>query len=176
MKFMQSVKSMLLVFSLFIVSIGHAAELDSKRVKESGIFKLKQPASTTFAAGQPSKEQLKELKEAGIEQVINLRTEGEINWDEKAFVESLGMQYHALPIAGAQGITLDNAQKLAAILKDVSGEGTIVHCGSSNRVGALMALDAYAKNGGDLEAAISEGKRWGLTKLEPFVRSQLTKQ
>ena len=51
---------------------------------------------------------------------------------------------------------------------------TLVHCASGNRVGALIALQ-HGLESGDVDAAIAEGKRWGLTRLEPVVRNALTK-
>ena len=49
----------------------------------------------------------------------------------------------------------------------------LVHCASSNRVGALRALTASA-HGEALESAITTGKTWGLTGLEPAVRTKLS--
>lgn len=159
--------------SFLMVTACQSTAIDSDKVTEAGVYKLRQADSTTFAAGQPSKEQFSALKQAGIAHVINLRTEPELKFDEQGHVESLGMAYHSLPIKGKQGITFKNANKLSELIAATKGKPTLVHCGSSNRVGALIALDTFKQNGGDVEAAVAEGKRWGMTKLEPFVRKKL---
>jgi hypothetical protein len=50
---------------------------------------------------------------------------------------------------------------------------TLVHCGSSNRVGALLALRAAWLKGATLEAALAAGRSAGLTGLESAVRSAI---
>src|SRR5690606_38327465 len=52
----------------------------------------------------------------------------------------------------------------------------LVHCASGNRVGALAALRAAWLQGADEEAAIAEGRRWGLRSLETEVRSSLARE
>ena len=68
--------------------------------------------------------------------------------------------------------SFENAKKLHDLLGD-NAEDTFVHCGSGNRVGALMALRAYEYEGASLEEAIEIGKSAGMTRLEGEVRSQL---
>ncbi|MFT6029687.1 MAG: hypothetical protein ACI8O8_001423 [Oleiphilaceae bacterium] len=45
---------------------------------------------------------------------------------------------------------------------------------SGNRVGALRVLNSFKQNGDDVDTAIDDGKRWGLTKLVIFVRDKLS--
>jgi hypothetical protein len=49
----------------------------------------------------------------------------------------------------------------------------LVHCASSNRVGAMIALRAALVDGASADAALAEGRRWGLKSLEPQVRERL---
>ena len=84
------------------------------------------------------------------------------------------MQYHSIPVADANDITPANAEKLKQTLQSMGSEPALVHCASGNRVGALIALQ-HGLESGDVDAAIAEGKRWGLTRLEPVVRNALTK-
>ncbi|WP_185964314.1 fused DSP-PTPase phosphatase/NAD kinase-like protein [Aliikangiella marina] len=130
---------------------------------------VKQPAENLISSGQPSQESLKALKENGLKNVINLRTEGEsAGFDEKQVAQELGLNYYSLPISGRSGITFENAKKFSDLISKAEGP-TLAHCGSGNRVGALMALNSYLKNG-DLEKAIADGKASGLTSLEDTVR------
>jgi len=128
-----------------------------------------------YSAGQPSKEALKMLAESGIKHIINLRSPDEQTWDENDLVNGLGMTYHAMPIANAGEVNSENAAKLSDLLNRLKGEGVLVHCASSNRVGALIAISAHLK-GLKTEAAIDEGKRWGLKSLEPVAQSVINNQ
>ncbi|NWL15528.1 hypothetical protein FHG08_07315 [Pseudoalteromonas sp. Scap03] len=122
-----------------------------------------------FSAAQPTKEQFKQLSQAKVKHVINLRAADEQDWDEGALVNSLGMSYHLIEIAGAKDVNTDNAKQLANLLEQLKGESVVVHCASSNRVGALMAISAH-QQGTDIKYAIEIGKQWGMASLEPVVR------
>lgn len=131
------------------------------------------PALQTYAGGQPSPDQLRALAEAGVQHVINLRPRAEQGgFDEADAVTAAGMQYHHLPIAGGRDINFDNAAKLDRLLSQTADQTVLLHCASGNRVGALIALRA-SMAGVENEAAIAEGKRWGLTGLESLVRQRL---
>lgn len=146
-------------------------DLAPAAIANSGIAFLSAHANDVYAAGQPSVEQYETLKNAGVKHVINLRPEAETKGSEAPLVESLGMQFYALPIAGPADITPVNAQTLDDLMRGVNAEPTLIHCASSNRIGALIALQKIVK-GEAIETAIEEGRRWGLTKLEAAVREQ----
>jgi protein tyrosine phosphatase (PTP) superfamily phosphohydrolase (DUF442 family) len=76
-----------------------------------------------------------------------------------------------LPIAGKDAISFDNARKLDGLLKEYPGP-VLVHCGSGNRVGALLALRA-SLDGADDEKALALGREGGLSSLEGVVRERL---
>jgi len=150
----------------------NATVLDQVSIKNQA-----NPESSIYTGGQPSQEALTALSKAGVKHVINLRPLQEQSktqdWNEAEFVKSLGMQYHSIPVAGAADVNFENATKLADLIKSIDGEPTLLHCASSNRVGALKALYEGAVNGVNSDQAIAEGKRWGLGSLEPLVRDQL---
>ncbi len=130
------------------------------------------PVDGLTSAGQPDEQQLALFAEAGYVAVVDLRGESESRGlDEAATVANLGMDYVNLPISGAASISWQNAAKLEEILLSYDGP-VLVHCGSGNRVGALLAL-SKSKNGADEEEAVSYGRSAGLTGLEPVVRSRL---
>lgn len=125
-----------------------------------------------YSSGQPPQEDFRELAEQGIKHIVNLRPHMELEFDEPALVESLGMTYHNIPVDGA-GINLENAALLANKLQDIGDQPALVHCASGNRNGALAALIAAQEQEMDVESAIAEGRRWGLTRYEPLVRQIL---
>jgi len=130
------------------------------------------PFDGILTGGQPSDSQLEKAKEAGYATVINMRMPDEPGSTDPAEVKALGMDYVALPIEHAAGITEANARKLAEIL-DKARKPVIVHCGSGNRVGALFALKARFVDGKTPEEALKIGESAGLTRLEPVVREKL---
>jgi len=134
--------------------------------------------------GQPTQADLERLKEAGFTTVINLRGAGEktkrddpeveklFNFDEAAAVKSIGLNYFHLPISSKDGLTAENAKLLDDLLNAAPGP-VLLHCGSGNRAGAMMALRAYHVEGKEAEDALEIGKAAGLTSLEPKVRAEL---
>jgi hypothetical protein len=51
--------------------------------------------------------------------------------------------------------------------------GAAVYCGSSNRVGALIALKAFYVDGIPADEALELGKQHGLTRMEAATRRVL---
>ena len=114
------------------------------------------------------------VKRAGIVHVIDLSEDAETpDFDEAAAVQAACMQYDNLPIDGADGLTGDNVRRFDALIKKAGAAPTLIHCASSNRVGALMALRAATLQGKSTDEAIDIGKSWGLKSLEPAVRDEL---
>jgi len=130
------------------------------------------PVDGVTSAGQPNAEQLALAAEAGYVAVVDLRGEGEDRGlDEEALLEDLGLDYVQLPISSPDAISMQNAALLDQILADYDGP-VLVHCGSGNRVGALLALRKSLSGASD-EEALAHGKSAGLTGLEPVVRARL---
>ncbi len=142
------------------------ADLDA--VVSSGAV---EPVDGITAAGQPDEAALKVFADQGYTTVIDLRTADEDRgMDEPAVIEALGMDYVHLPI-GRDEITFDSAKTLDDLIKDAEGP-VLVHCGSSNRVGALLAL-RRSLAGADDETALAYGLDGGLSSLEGRVKDIL---
>ncbi|MFT5582598.1 MAG: hypothetical protein ACI9VR_000174 [Cognaticolwellia sp.] len=89
--------------------------------------------------GQPEESLLQQAPGLGFDTVVNLRTLGEMTFDEAKLVQELGMTYVHVPVAGGQDLTPENAAKLKAAL-DASQGQALVHCASGRRVTGLMAI------------------------------------
>lgn len=152
------------------------ATVNTGLLEQAQILNLKPAETNVYASGQPTKEQIQLLANAGIKHIINLRPTSEQDWDEGAYVRSLNLQYHSIPVAGIEDVTSENAKTLTQLLKTIGNEPVLVHCSSGNRVGALIAVAEHDIKGRDIEAAIVEGRRWGLTKLEADVRKRMASQ
>lgn len=144
------------------------------RAQALGILNLARPAPGLLTAGQLDEAQFLALVELGYATLINLRPADEAGtgWEE-ALAEARGIDFRRLPVAGAAGVTRENAQRLATELETASADGVVIYCASGNRVGALLALKAHHLDGLDVEAALAFGRAAGMTRLEPKVRALL---
>lgn len=137
---------------------------------------LHQPRPGLYASGQPAQHEWAEIAERGITTVINLRTDAEMGErDAASEVRNAGMDYLELPIAGAEGITAENAEKLAELLQLARGD-VLVQCASANRSGGLLAVMAAQQEGMDVEQALAFGRRAGMASSEARVRQVLGAQ
>lgn len=161
------------LIALFTLSVSFFAYADSADVQalKSEIPFLASPEVNILTGGQPTNNAWQPLAKAGVTTVINLRSDAEMQGSNEAkLVTQQGMQYIHIPIAGAGDITPENAQRLQQALAQVDGK-VLVHCASSNRVGALLALDAA--NSQTQDEALKYGRSAGLTSLEGTVKQVL---
>jgi len=126
-------------------------------------YRLREDIAT---AGQPTDAALADVKKAGYKAVLNLRTEQEGSLEEKPKVEALGMEYFNIPI-GRDGFSPEIVAKFHEILEDNSNRPILIHCASSNRVGALWFIHEVLEKGRDENEALAEAKKAGLKSLEP---------
>ena len=134
-----------------------------------------QPVDGVTSAGQPDAAALEVFADSGYAAVIDLRGPDENRgFDEAGTAEALGLDYVSLPVVGRDGVSFENAAKLDALLEKYEAP-VLVHCGSGNRVGALLAL-RESLAGADTAAALEAGRSAGLTRLEPIVKERLQKR
>ncbi|MCP4204134.1 MAG: hypothetical protein GY769_19640 [bacterium] len=133
----------------------------------------REPWPGIITAGQPSKEAFEALRDAGVRTVVNLRVPSERGTrDEPAWLEELGLEHVSIPVNGAAGLSEEVARELDRVLA-AAERPVLVHCGSSNRVGAVFALRAFHVEGKSPEEALEIGLSAGVTKLEGKVREML---
>ena len=114
---------------------------------------------TIVAAGQPEPAAWSAIREAGITTVINLRTEEEGALDEAALVEEAGMTYVSVPV-DSNGFDVEKFTAVGRAVDEAGGQ-VMIHCASSNRVGAYWYLHLVAE-GAASEDAMAEAERAGL--------------
>ncbi|WP_417442672.1 serine/threonine protein phosphatase [Idiomarina abyssalis] len=141
----------------------------------AGIESPKQVSEKLWVMGTPSDEQLAKFADNGGDVVINLLSQKEMTESEEAAVVTRnGMAYYHVPVNGADGVTFENARMVDRILLENSDKTVLVHCASSNRVGALMALRAGWLDGMSVEKALEVGREHGMTSLEEKVKTMLS--
>ena len=129
------------------------------------------PADNLITGGQPTLDDVARLKAAGVTTIINLR--GKTEHDQSAIksaARKAGMNYINIPIASARELSLDNLNILDKALKAAADGKTLLHCGSGNRVGAMLALQAHHIQGLSVEEAMAYGKSAGMTRLEAVTK------
>jgi protein tyrosine phosphatase (PTP) superfamily phosphohydrolase (DUF442 family) len=125
-----------------------------------------------ITGGQPNAAQLRALKEAGGEIVLDIRDPMEPRAvDEPAVVRELGMDYINIPVRAG---SLDDAtlERILNVLREARGRTLFFHCGSGNRVGGALIpyfiLDQHLEEEAALDQAMQVGLRsaeimeWGL--------------
>ncbi len=164
-----------LLLSLLIVTtpLWAADGLDTKAL--ASLPNIASPAANIATAGRLQAKDIPVIAKAGVRHVIDLTVDSETpDFDEAAAVRSAGMRYDNLPIRGAEDLTPENVARFDRLINAAGSEPTLVHCSSSNRVGAMAALRAAWIQGQSVEAALEQGRRWGLKGLEPAVRERLS--
>ncbi len=125
----------------------------------SGVKNISHPAINHYGAGQPEPESFSEFSKAGVKHIINLRPPAETpNLNEAAIVTKAGMAYYNVPISGTSDLTRDNVLLVDKLLRKIGDESVLLHCSSSNRVGAIMTLRAAWLEGASTDDAIAIGK------------------
>lgn len=132
-----------------------------------------QPFPNVVTAGRPSPDDFLLAKQRGVTRVVNLCPPAEpCAYDEEELMRELGLEYINIPVAGAADLSEDNARNLAFALENIDGVA-LVHCASSNRVGALFAVKAARLDEMSVDAALEIGRAAGLRAMEPAVRQLL---
>ena len=119
-----------------------------------------------ITGGQPNAAQLRALKEAGGNVVLDLRDPMESRLvDEAGVVGELGMDYVNVPVRAG---SLDDAslERILTVLREARGRTVFVHCGSGNRVGGALIAYLMLDHGLEEEAAVEQAMRVGLRSAE----------
>ncbi len=115
-----------------------------------------------FFSGQFGADDIAAIKAAGVQRIISLRTEGEVNWDEKKAVTDAGLEFSNVPFRGADDLTDELLGSLRQTLRKSADTKTLLHCGSANRVGAVWLAYRVLDEKAPLDKALVEAKTVGL--------------
>jgi uncharacterized protein (TIGR01244 family) len=115
-----------------------------------------------FLASQPSPEDFAQAQKGGVRTVVNLRHADEVtDFDERAVVTDLGLEYVSLPWNGADELTDEVFDRARQVL-DTAERPILLHCGSANRVGAVWIPWRVLDGGLSYDEALAEAKTIGL--------------
>jgi len=132
-----------------------------------------------YISNQPDSDALEQSLDSGVSVVISLRGESETDWNERGAAESLGLEFHQVPVnGGAPQLAAEPFQQISAIVKADPDAQILLHCASGNRAAAWLAVYLVNHEGLSPDAAIEVARANGLNKkgLETKVRALLDTQ
>jgi len=132
----------------------------------SGVANACQILPNVVSGGQPSANQLKALKEAGGDIVLDLRDPMEPRpVDEAALVRELGMEYINVPVRAG---SLDDRtlEHILSVLRGAGDRTVFFHCGSGSRVGGALIPYFIIDQGLEEQDAVDQAMRVGLRSAE----------
>ncbi len=137
-----------------------------------GLRNCAQTGEVIFGS-QPSLEALEQLADQGYTTVVSTRGVNELDWDERAAVEGLGMRFVSIPMESpVTTITDEQVAGLADIIDNPDGL-TLLHCGSGNRVSGLWGAYLVERAGIEPERALELAELAGMTGVRPTVEARL---
>jgi protein tyrosine phosphatase (PTP) superfamily phosphohydrolase (DUF442 family) len=119
-----------------------------------------------ITGGQPTAEQLRALKAAGGDIVLDLRDPMEPRpVDEANLVRELGMEYVNVPVRAG---SLDDAtlERILAVLRQAGDRTVFFHCGSGSRVGGALIPYFILDQAMEEQDAVDQAMRVGLRSAE----------
>ena len=130
-------------------------------------WSISRPISPTISiAGQPTDDDLRDLKDEGYVAVVNLRNDGEPEQpigtaEEGELARSIGLDYFHYGV-GAAPLSEEGVAGFCEFLDAHSGGKVLVHCRSGGRAAALLLIHQAMANGWTAAEAISKGEAMGL--------------
>lgn len=117
----------------------------------------------------PNAEQLRALKDAGVDTVINLRKHSEMpEYDESGAAAEAGLNYINHPYNGAGELTAELITAVRATLREQieSGHTVAIHCRTGNRVAPIWMAFRVIDQSVPLDRAIAEAEAMQLSTPE----------
>ncbi len=139
-------------------------------------------AGNILMCGQPTEKDFLLAKKRGIQHVVTLRSDGELNWDEEAVVAKAGMKFSEIPFRGPNEMTDELIDRVRGVLREAKGNGEsiMLHCAGAVRVGAVWLAFRVLDEGQDLDQAIQEARAVGMrggfeSRAVEYIRAQQAK-
>ena len=128
--------------------------------------------------GQPSLEDLSNLKTQGVRTLLNLRRPGETDLfpQEEEMARSLGLNFFNIPV-DSSNLRAEQVDEFLRIVSEESNHPVFIHCASASRVGGFWIIYRVLHDDWSIERAEEEARRIGLRSsgLLEFARSYLEK-
>jgi uncharacterized protein (TIGR01244 family) len=137
-----------------------------------GLQNCRQTGDVVFGS-QPSPATLQYLRDQGVTTVVSTRGLTELEWDERAQVESLGMRFVHIPMENpVLGISDAQVAAFDSVLTGQQGR-VLLHCSSGNRVAGLWGAWLAERQGLEPAEALRLADLAGMTRVRPAVEQRL---
>jgi protein-tyrosine phosphatase len=121
-------------------SAAKADATPAQRVQKPGLPHFGQISDQLFRGAQPKPEGFVELKNFGVDIVVNLREEKNDVDAEKKLVEAQGMRYVNIPMRGFSTPQNTQVAEFLALLRNNADKKVFVHCQrGAERTGVMVA-------------------------------------
>ena len=119
--------------------------------------------------GQPSKEALLMLGEAGIRTVVNLRWSADSLWNERQWILETNMNYKVIPLTYLTLPTRAQINQFLQVLDDEANRPVFVHCQHGvDRTGMMLAIWRIARQNWTADQAYAEMRDLGFHKFPMY--------
>ena len=128
-----------------------------------------------WVGGQPSMEDLSQLKAKGIRAIVNLRHPAEHNAaEEEGKAKELGLRYFNIPV-NPSDIKDEQVEEFLEITSDRRNLPAFIHCTKGVRVAAFWMIRRVLVDGWKIEDAEAEAQKIGLRNpiLLEFARNYI---
>ncbi|MBZ0186706.1 MAG: tyrosine-protein phosphatase [Candidatus Obscuribacterales bacterium] len=132
----------------------------SKKIEDLPNFHQVHPF--LYRSGEPTRKGLDDLKEMGVATIIDLRSSGEKDFDEKAEAEKLGLTYISLVMSDKAPTDKQVETLLSTLDKAKETEKPVlVHCAhGSDRTGCMVGIWRVARDGWNFEPTYKEMRKY----------------
>lgn len=114
-----------------------------------------------FRGAQPIGDDYADLKALGIKTIINLTSDEDGSFDERAAVEAQGMTYVHIPMSTRRAPTDEELASFLTVVNGTDHQPVYVHCvGGRHRTGVMTAVYRMTKDGISGEEAFKEMKQF----------------
>jgi protein tyrosine/serine phosphatase len=147
---------------LFIISVLITAPQFSHSQGHAGIqiSNFGKTNENYYRGGQPLANDFIVLKKQGIKTVIDLQKDG--NFQEPAWVQSVGMQYFNIPLSSSRPATAEQTAYFLKLVNDPLNWPVYVHCaGGRHRTGEMTAIYRISHDSWSADQAFREMKQYG---------------
>ena len=160
---------------LSLIQLGFACAdriREPKRISIEGMANAVQ-VGDILIGGQPSKVTLEQLAERGYGTVLSTCGQSEVSWDEKAKVESLGMNFVSIAMAKPVEEIADVQVKHFAEIMEHAERPLLLHCSSGNRISGLWALWLIENQNMSPKKALGLAEQTGMKGIRTVVEKRL---
>jgi uncharacterized protein (TIGR01244 family) len=130
-------------------------------------------AGDLVLGGQPTPGALRALAERGFRTIVSTRAAGELDWDEQAVAESLGMRFVRIPLPlPVAPVTAAQIAALDTVLAASDGP-LFLHCAAGTRAAVLWARWLQETRGLDPATILARAESAGVRLVQPATRTLL---